>query len=86
MMAGTVGCKLRVQEVFGMGILNPLQAFKMGVIVSMNASLDVLGPVGAYASLTFEGALPWLLAGAVTAWITLPLLVTTLIFAKRGST
>lgn len=86
LMAGTLIFKLRVQEVFGLAILNPLQAFKMGVIVNMNASLDVLGPVGAYASLTFRGALPWLLASALAAWIILPMLVATLIFAKRGST
>lgn len=85
LMAGTLIFKLRVQEIFGLAILNPLQAFKMGVIVNMNASLDVLGPVGAYASLTFGDSLPWLLAGSLATWIILPLAAATLLFAKRGS-
>jgi len=85
LMAGTIIFKLRVQEVFGLAILNPLQAFKMAVIVNMNASLDVLGPVGAYASLTFGRSLIWILATTVFAWTLLPLTAATAIFAKRGS-
>ena len=46
LMAGSILFKLRVQELFALGVANPLQAFKMGVIVSMNGSLDVLGPGG----------------------------------------
>lgn len=84
-MAGTVLFKLRVQEVFGLGIANPLQAFKMAVIVNMNASLDVLGPVGAYASQSFGGGLIWLLAAVMTMWLILPLGLAVLAFARRSS-
>lgn len=84
LMAGTVIFKLRVQEVFAIAIINPLQAFKMGVIVNMNASLDVLGPVGTYASHTFGDSLSWLLAVTLVLWIILPLLIAVLIFRKRG--
>ncbi len=84
LMAGTVIFKLRVQEVFAIAIFNPLQAFKMGVIVNMNASLDVLGPVGTYATRTFGDALSWLLALTIVAWIILPLLFAMLVFRKRG--
>lgn len=58
LMAGTIIFKLRVQEVLALAIVNPLQAFKMGVIVNLNVSLDVLGPVGMYASRTYGKALP----------------------------
>lgn len=85
LMAGTVLFKLRVQEVFGLAVLNPLQAFKMAVIVNMNASLDVLGPAGAYASLTLEGALAWVLACSLAAWGLVPLALATVVFARRGS-
>lgn len=84
LMTGTVIFKLRVQEVFAIAIVNPLQAFKMGVIVNMNASLDVLGPVGTYASHTFGDSLSWLLAVTLVLWIILPLLTAVLIFRKRG--
>ncbi len=85
LMAGTVLFKLRVQEVFALGVLNPLQAFKMSVIVNMNASLDVLGPVGMYATQTYGDALIWMLALVLTAWTILPLAVATFAFLRRNS-
>lgn len=85
LMAGTLLFRLRVQEIFGLAILNPLQAFKMAVIVNMNASLDVLGPVGAYASITFGSTLAWLLAAVMLAWTILPLALAVLLFARKGS-
>ena len=84
LMAGTVLFKLRAQEIFAVAALNPLQAFKMLVVLSMNSSLDVLGPVGAYATQTYGAALPWLLSGVLVLWITLPLAIAIVLF-KRGS-
>lgn len=84
LMAGTVLFKLRAQEVFALAALNPLQAFKMLVVLSMNSSLDVLGPVGSYASLTYGASLPWLLSGVLLLWIVLPLSAAMILF-KRGS-
>ena len=85
LMASALVLQLRVREVFTLAALNPLQCYKMGVIVRMNASLDVLGPVGAYASYTLGGALPWVLAGSIAAWIVLPLALALVIFSRRGS-
>ncbi len=85
LMAGTVLFKLRVQEVFALGVANPLQAFKMAVIVNMNASLDVLGPVGTYASLTYGESLPWILALVLALWTVVPLLLAMVLFSKKGS-
>jgi len=85
LMAGTIIFKLRVQEVFAVAIINPLQAFKMGVIVNMNASLDVLGPVGMYASNAYGDALPWILALVLVVWAIVPLALALIIFKKRGS-
>lgn len=85
LMASSVVFKLRVQELFGLASLNPLQAFKMAVIVNMNASLDVLGPAGAYASQTLGGSLPWILASSLVAWTLVPLGTAVLLFEKRGS-
>lgn len=85
LMAGSILFKLRVQEVFGLGVLNPLQAFKMSVIVNMNASLDVLGPAGVYATRAFGDGLPWLLGGVIAAWAVVPLTIAVVAFARRGS-
>lgn len=85
LMASSIVFKLRVQEIFGLAVVNPLQSFKMAVIVNMNASLDVLGPVGAYATHTLGSGLPWILAAAITAWIVLPLCLAILLFTRRSS-
>lgn len=84
LMAGSIVFKLRVQEVFAIGVANPLQSFKLGVIVNMNASLDVLGPVGAYASQTHGAALPWIIAGVLALWAIVPLVIATAIFHRRA--
>lgn len=85
LMASSVLFKLRVQEIFGLAALNPLQSFKMVVIVNMNASLDVLGPVGAYASQTLGDALPWVLTSSLLVWVLVPLILAIFLFSKRGS-
>ncbi|MFG0305734.1 MAG: ABC transporter permease [Phycisphaerales bacterium JB040] len=85
LMAGTVLFRLRVQEIFGLATANPLQSFKMAVIVNMNASLDVLGPVGAYASHTLGDALGWVLVSSLAAWTVVPLALAVTLFTRRGS-
>jgi len=84
-MAGTILFRLRVQEIFALAILNPLQAFKMNVVVNMNTTLDVLGPAGAYASQTFGNSLSWILIAIIMAWILLPLGIATVLFARSSS-
>jgi hypothetical protein len=56
----------------------------MNIIVNLNASLDVLGPVGLYASQEFGTSLPLLLTGVIVLWCVLPLSIAILTFRKRG--
>jgi len=83
LMAGSLVFRLRVQEIFGLAALNPLQSFKMSVIANMNASLDVLGPVGVYASRTLGDALPWLLTASVALWMIAPLALAVVLFVRK---
>jgi Cu-processing system permease protein len=83
-MASAIIFKLRVQEVFGLAVLNPLQAFKMAVVHAMNASLDVLGPVGAYASHQWGSNLVWMLPAVLVAWGGVALVVAALLFSRRS--
>ncbi|RMH14318.1 MAG: ABC transporter permease [Planctomycetota bacterium] len=85
LMASSIVFKLRVQEIFTLATVNPLQSFKMAVIVNMNASLDVLGPVGAYASYTLGAWLPWLLAAVMLVWAVVPLVLALVVFAWKKS-
>ncbi|MCC7362130.1 MAG: ABC transporter permease [Anaerolineales bacterium] len=49
-------------------LANPLQAFKLGAIYSLQATLDTLGAVGQFALYRFGSALPWLLTAVLLAW------------------
>jgi len=85
LMASSIIFRLRVQEIFAVAALNPLQSFKMGVIVNLNATLDVLGPVGAYASVMLGASLPWVLAASLVLWTLIPLMLAVTLFARSKS-
>jgi Cu-processing system permease protein len=73
LMGGTIAFKLRVPELLGLAMLNPLQSFKLAVLRGLHSSLDVLGPAGIYAAQTFGSKLEVLLAASLTAWVIAPL-------------
>lgn len=75
---------LRIEDLFHLTIANPMQSFKMAVLGSIHTSLDVLGPAGLFATQTYGAWLPWLFAGALSAWIVLPLATAWAVFSWRG--
>lgn len=83
-MAGTLAFKLRIQELFALSMLNPLQVFKMWSLHAVNGELDVLGPAGLYAADTFGNRLHAMFAGCMTAWVILPLGAAGVAFARRS--
>lgn len=85
LMASSIIFRLHVQEIFAIAAVNPLQSFKMGVIVNLNATLDVLGPVGAYASVMLGASLPWVLAASLVLWTLIPLMLAVTLFARSKS-
>jgi Cu-processing system permease protein len=84
LMGTTLAFKLPIQTLFNLALINPLQVFKMSSLISINATLDVLGPAGIYAMQTYRDSLTWLFLGSLFAWIVLPLVVSYLIFVRRG--
>jgi hypothetical protein len=65
-------------------LLNPLQAFKLGAIYSLRATLDTLGAVGQFAAYRFGDNLTLLLAGLLVAWVTLSFGLAFAFFSRRG--
>ena len=53
-------------------------------LISINTTLDVLGPAGIYAMQTYREGLGWLFLGALVAWIILPLALSFAVFYRRG--
>lgn len=73
LMAGAVALRLRIEQLFMLSAINPLQVFKMWSLHAVDANLDVLGPAGLYATEKFGRGLHALFAACLTAWIVLPL-------------
>jgi Cu-processing system permease protein len=84
LMGTTLAFKLPIRALFHLALINPLQVFKMASLISINATLDVLGPAGIYAMQTYGQGLTWLFLGSLLAWIILPLFVSYLVFSQRG--
>ncbi len=85
---GLVGATLAMRPtpavLLGMLLINPLQAFKLGAIYSLRATLDTLGAVGQFAAYRFGAGLPWLLVGLLAVWMALSFGGAFLIFNRRG--
>jgi Cu-processing system permease protein len=84
LMGTTLAFKLPISTLFHLALANPLQAFKMSSLISINATLDVLGPAGIYAVQTYRQSLSWLFLGALIVWILAPLAVSFVVFRRRG--
>lgn len=84
LMSTALAFKLPIHTLFNLALINPLQVFKMSALISINATLDVLGPAGVYAMQTYRDHLTWLFLGSLLAWIVLPLFATYTLFSRRG--
>jgi Cu-processing system permease protein len=84
LMAGTIALKLRIQDLFALSLTNPLQVFKMWSLHAADASLDILGPAGLYATEEYGRGLHAVFALSLGAWIVLPLAIAALIFRRRS--
>lgn len=84
MIGGTLAMKLEVQALFRLAVANPLQVFKMSVLDSLHASLDLLGPVGIYASRMGGPARLGIFGGSLLAWTLIPLGLALVLFRRRS--
>lgn len=84
LMAGTLALRLRIEDLFLISLANPLQVFKMWSLHAVDASLDVLGPAGLYATEEYAGRLPFLFAACMTAWVVAPLAAAAAALSRRS--
>lgn len=83
LMGGALVFRLRMDELFHLALLNPLEVFKMSVLRSVHASLDVLGPAATYAVQEYGRWLGLIFSAAITAWIVVPMALAAVFFARR---
>ncbi len=84
LMAGAVALRLRIETLFGLSLINPLQVFKMWSLHAADASLDVLGPAGLYASEEFGTRLHAIFGACLAAWIIAPLTLAGFALSRRS--
>lgn len=84
LMGSALAFKMQVQQLFHLCLVNPLQVFKFASLGSINASLDVLGPAGLYATQTYGQLLNAIFIAALIAWVIVPLGLAQVIFSRRG--
>jgi Cu-processing system permease protein len=84
LMAGAVALRLRIEELFALSLMNPLQVFKMWSLHAVDASLDVLGPAGLYATEEFGTRLHAIFGVCLAAWIILPLVAAATALSRRS--
>lgn len=68
-MGTAIVMKLKIQTLFALTLVNPLQVFKIAAVNSLRASLEILGPAGIYATRTYGDALTTLLIGVLMLWV-----------------
>lgn len=84
LMAGAMALRLRVEELLALSLLNPLQVFKMWSLHAVDATLDVLGPAGLYATEEYGGLLHLIFGACMVAWIVVPLGLAAIVFSRRS--
>lgn len=84
LMAGAMALRLRIEELLALSLINPLQVFKMWSLHAGDATLDVLGPAGLYATEEFGSRLHLIFGGCMAAWILAPLGLAAIIFSRRS--
>jgi Cu-processing system permease protein len=73
LMGSAIVMNLRPETLLALTLINPLDTYKLLSVELLQASLDVLGPAGLYASDRFGAGLIPLLLGLIVVWILLPL-------------
>ena len=84
LMAGATALRLRIEELFALSLLNPLQVFKMWSLHAVDATLDVLGPAGLYASEEYGQRLHLVFGAVLLAWVVLPLAAAAAVLSRRS--
>lgn len=84
LMSGALVFRLGAPQLLHLALANPVQVFKLSVLARLNPTLDMLGPAGMYATATYGRALPWIFAGALAAWIIVPLGAAAAAFARTS--
>lgn len=83
LMGTAMVMRMPIATLFWTALLNPLQVFKMAAILRINATLDVLGPVGIFGLQEYGGAINAIFLGVLAVWALVPAAAAYFTFARR---
>jgi Cu-processing system permease protein len=84
LMGSALLMKLSTGTLLGLAMANPVQAFKIASLISLDATLDLLGPAGMYAVHAYGRGLAAMLLAILAAWTIGALAAAALLFARRS--
>lgn len=84
LMGATIVTQMPIQSVFWIASINPLQMFKISAILNIQANLEVLGPVGIYATEQYGMTLLPMMIVGLLLWIVVPLVLALVAFSNHS--
>jgi len=84
-IGGSLLADVGISRMFALVLINPLQVFKLAAILTIRGSLDVLGPVGVYATRAHGGSLLALLVAVSMVWVVAGFCVSYGVFRRKGA-
>mgnify|MGYP002624914468 CR=1 FL=1 len=84
LMGATVVTQMPIHSVFWIASINPLQMFKISAILNIQANLEVLGPVGIYATEQYGMTLLPMMIIGLLLWILLPLALALFVLSNHS--
>jgi Cu-processing system permease protein len=72
LMGTAITMRLPIENLFWASLINPSQVFKVAAILDLSGGLDLLGPVGLYATREFGNNLFFMLIGILLLWCAVP--------------
>jgi len=84
LMGATIVTQLPIQTIFWIASLNPLQMFKISAILNIQANLEVLGPIGIYATEQYGVVLLPMMIVGLLLWTVIPMFVALLVFSNHS--
>lgn len=84
LMGTVVATDLPVETLLVSVLANPVESFRLAAIVSLDGSLDSLGPAGTYAVDTYGSGIGGIAAVSLAIWVLVPLLVAWITFRRKA--
>lgn len=84
-IGGSLVTELGIKQLFALVLVNPLQVFKLAAVLTIRGNLEVLGPVGVYATRSHGAGLVVLLITVSMLWVVASFLLAYGAFRRKGA-